>query len=72
MFVQNQENLETLLDSSDTMRNEASTFNRSTKAAKDRMRWKNMKMNIFIFVLLLALVLVIVIPVVINKKKNAA
>ncbi|CDF38102.1 VAMP7b [Chondrus crispus] len=68
--LKNQENLETLLDSSDTMRNEASTFNRSTKDAKERMRWKSLKMNIFIFVLVLTLALLVLIPLFMKKREG--
>lgn len=70
--LKNQENLETLLDSSDAMRNEASTFNRSTRAVKERMRWKNLKLGILVFVLLLAAILIIVIPVVVKREKAGA
>mmetsp|Transcript_2386 Transcript_2386/g.4185 ORF Transcript_2386/g.4185 Transcript_2386/m.4185 type:complete len:226 (-) Transcript_2386:1441-2118(-) len=60
--LQNQENLDTLLDKTDVMRNEASNFQRSSVAVKNKFWWKNTTYLILIAVALVILVLVIVIP----------
>lgn len=53
--LRNQDNIETLLDQTDTMKNEANGFQRSANRAKDKMWWKNVKMQIVIVVLVLIL-----------------
>lgn len=70
--LQNQDNLETLLDTSDTMRNEASSFNKSTTGVKDRMRWKNTKYMLLIAFFLIVLVAVIVVPIVLKNRGTPA
>jgi hypothetical protein len=62
--LKNQENLETLLESSSTMRTDASAFQKSAVKVKDRLWWQNMRLMIAIVVLLIVLVLIIVIPIV--------
>lgn len=54
--LRNQENIETLLDQTDTMKNEATGFQRSANRAKDKMWWKNVKLQIVIIILVLVLV----------------
>lgn len=62
--LRNQDNIETLLDQSDTMKNEATGFHRSANRAKDKMWWKNVKLQIVIVILILVIVAIIVIAVV--------
>lgn len=57
--LRNQENIETLLDQSDTMKNEATGFQRSATRAKDKMWWKNTKLQIAIFILIAVLIAII-------------
>lgn len=64
--LRNQENIETLLDQTDTMKNEATGFQRSANRAKDKMWWKNTKMQIIIVVLVLIIIGGIVIGVLTN------
>lgn len=66
--LRNQENIETLLDQSDTMKNEATGFQRSANRAKDKMWWKNVKLQIVIVVLIIIIILAIIIGVFTNKK----
>ncbi|CAN8065421.1 unnamed protein product [Agarophyton chilense] len=58
--LRNQENIETLLDQSDTMKNEATGFQRSANRAKDKMWWKNVKWQIAIGLLILIIIAAIV------------
>lgn len=62
--LRNQENIETLLDQTDTMKNEATGFQRSANRAKDKMWWKNIKLQMVIVILLIILIGGIVIAVV--------
>jgi Synaptobrevin len=62
--LKNQENLDTLLESSSTMRTDASAFQKSAVKVKDRLWWQNVRLMIAIIVLLIVLVLIIVIPIV--------
>lgn len=62
--LKNQENLDTLLESSNVMRDDASTFKRSAVAAKKRFWWQNVRLMIAIVVLLIVLVLVVALPLV--------
>jgi hypothetical protein len=62
--LKNQENLETLLESSSNMRTDASAFQRSAVQAKNRFWWQNIRLMIAIAVLLGVLVIVIVVPIV--------
>lgn len=70
MCTQNTENLETLLDISDNMKNEASSFNRSTQDVKKRMQWKNLKMKILILLLLLLIVGVVAGSFIVRRKRQ--
>lgn len=65
--LRNQENIETLLDQTDTMKNEATGFHRSANRAKDKMWWKNVKLQIVIVILILLLVGGIIVAVVTKK-----
>lgn len=67
--LQNQENIETLLDQTDAMKNEAAGFQRSANRVKDNMWWKNTKMQVIIVVLVALLILIIVVAVLTNKDK---
>ncbi|PXF49092.1 hypothetical protein BWQ96_01230 [Gracilariopsis chorda] len=58
--LRNQENIETLLDQSDTMKNEATGFQRSAHRAKDKMWWKNTKWTIAIILLVLIIAAAII------------
>lgn len=58
--LRNQENIETLLDQTDTMKNEATGFQRSAHRAKDKMWWKNVKLQIVIVIIVLAIIAIIV------------
>ena len=58
--LRNQENIETLLDESDAMKNEASGFQRSANRAREKMWWKNIKLQIVIFILIAVLVVLII------------
>lgn len=62
--LRNQENIETLLDQTDTMKNEATGFQRSAHRAKDKMWWKNVKLQIIIGVLVIIIIVAIIIAVV--------
>lgn len=62
--LKNQENLNSLMESTANMKTEASTFQRSTVRAKNRFWWQNVKLMIAISVLVLVLVLLITIPLV--------
>lgn len=66
--LKNRENLEVLLDTSDAMKSDASTFSKSSVQAKEHFRWKSMKRNICIVVLLLILLATIITLLVLNKK----
>ena len=66
--LRNQENIETLLDQSDTMKNEATGFQRSANRAKDKMWWKNVKLQIVIVVLIIIIILAVIIGIFTNKK----
>jgi Synaptobrevin/Regulated-SNARE-like domain len=68
--LKNRDNLETLLESSSNMRNDASTFQRSAVRVKNKLWWQNVRLMIAIVVLLVALAAVIVVPLV--AKKSAA
>mmetsp|Transcript_20515 Transcript_20515/g.50205 ORF Transcript_20515/g.50205 Transcript_20515/m.50205 type:complete len:227 (-) Transcript_20515:72-752(-) len=65
--MRNQENLETLVDKSDMMRNEAQAFQRTAGEVKNKMWWQNTKMLILIVLGLLVLILVIVVPIAIRS-----
>lgn len=65
--LRNTENVETLLNQSDNMRNEANTFNRSAGAVKKKMWFQNLRMQVIIIVLVIILIAVIVIPIVVRK-----
>lgn len=58
--LRNQENIETLLDESDAMKNEATGFQRSANRAKDKMWWKNAKMQMAILALVIVLIILII------------
>lgn len=62
--LRNQENIETLLDQTDTMKNEATGFQRSANRAKEKMWWKNVKLQIVIVILVLIIIAAIVIAIV--------
>lgn len=62
--LRNQENIETLLDQTDTMKNEATGFQRSANRAKGKMWWKNVKLQIVIVILVIILIGGIVIAVI--------
>lgn len=65
--LRNQENIETLLDQTDTLKNEATGFQRSANRAKDKMWWKNVKLQMIIVVLLVVLIGGIILAVVLRK-----
>lgn len=67
--LRNQENIETLLDQTDTMKNEATGFHRSANRVKDKMWWKNVKLQIIIIILVLVIIAAIV-GGVLSKKKS--
>lgn len=54
--LRNQENIETLLDQTDTMKNEATGFQRSANRAKEKMWWKNVKLQIVIIVIVIVII----------------
>lgn len=62
--LRNTENVEKLVDQSDSMTNEANTFNKSAMTARKRTWWQNQKISVFLFVGMLLLVAVIVVPIV--------
>lgn len=62
--LRNQENIETLLDQTDTMKNEATGFQRSANRAKDKLWWKNVKLQIVIIALVLIFIALIIVFVV--------
>lgn len=66
--LRNTENVETLLEQSDNMANEANTFNRSAGAVKQKMWFSNLKWQAIVFGALIVLILVIVLPLVFKKK----
>lgn len=66
--LRNQENIETLLDQTDAMKNEATGFQRSAGRVKEKMWWQNVKLQIIIAVLVILLIIVIVVPLVVGKK----
>ncbi|CAN8068594.1 unnamed protein product [Agarophyton chilense] len=66
--LNNTENLETLLDISDNMKNDAFSFNRSTTEAKKRMQWKNLQMKLLIAFFVLLIVAVVIGSVVVRRK----
>jgi predicted membrane-bound mannosyltransferase len=68
--LKNQDNLETLLESSSNMRDDAATFQRSAVRAKNKFWWQNIRLMIAVGVLLIVLVAVIVVPIVV-KGSNA-
>ncbi|KAA8494532.1 Vesicle-associated membrane protein [Porphyridium purpureum] len=59
--LNNQENLDTLVDKTDVMRNEASNFQRSSQAAKNKFWWQNTTFMVLIVIAAIVLVLVIVV-----------
>lgn len=64
--LNNQENLDTLVDKTDVMRNEASNFQRSSQAVKNKFWWQNTTYMTLIVVAFIVLVLVIVLPLVLK------
>lgn len=64
--------MDTLLESSDAMRNEATSFHRSTNQVKDRMQWKNLKMKLLIALLFIGLILIIVVPLILNRAPSSS
>mmetsp|Transcript_1851 Transcript_1851/g.3227 ORF Transcript_1851/g.3227 Transcript_1851/m.3227 type:complete len:227 (+) Transcript_1851:45-725(+) len=64
--LKNQENLDTLIDKTDVMRNEANQFQKTSVAVKNKFWWQNTTYLILIGVALVVLVLVIVLPIVLN------
>jgi len=67
--IQNQENLETLVDKSDMMRNEAYVFQKSAGEAKNKMWWQNTKM--LIALILVVILLVVVIPLAVHFSRKS-
>lgn len=67
--LQNQENIETLLDQTDAMKNEATGFQRSAGRVKEKMWWQNLKMQIVIGVMIVFIILVIIISIVVKRKR---
>lgn len=61
--LKNQDNLETLLESSSNMRTDASAFQRSAVSAKNRFWWQNTKLMLAICVGLVVLVAAIAGPI---------
>lgn len=72
--LRNQENIETLLDQTDTMKNQATDFQRTANRAKDKMWWKNVKMQMIIVVLVILIVIALIVYFTVrgNKKTPAA
>lgn len=68
--LRNTDNVETLVNQSDTMMNEANTFNRGAVAARNNMWWQNKKMMVLILIGVLILFGVIAIPIVRGKSKE--
>lgn len=59
--LRNQENLETLLDKSDAMRNEATSFQRTAVQVKKKYWWQNLKLQILIAVIIVAIIIIILV-----------
>lgn len=64
--LRNQENIETLLDQTDTMKNQASDFHRTANRAKNKMWWKNAKLQLVIIILVIAIIAIIII-IILNR-----
>lgn len=58
--LRNQENIETLLDQTDTMKNQASDFQRTANRAKNTMWWKNVKLQIAIIICVIIIIAIII------------
>lgn len=59
--LRNQENLETLLDKSDAMRNEATTFQRTAVQVKKKYWWQNVKLQIIIALIIIAIIILVIV-----------
>jgi Synaptobrevin/Regulated-SNARE-like domain len=68
--LKNQDNLESLLESSSNMRTDATTFQRSAVQAKNRFWWQNTRLMIYIVIALTVLGVVIALPILVNKSKT--
>lgn len=64
--LKNQENLETLLDKTNAMKNEASTFQRTSERVKKKYFWENKKLMVVIIILLVILIAAIAIPIIVK------
>lgn len=69
--LRNTENIETLLDQTHAMKNEASGFQRTAGRVKQKMWWQNFKMQLLIAILVVILILVIVVPLVAKNRKKS-
>ena len=56
------------MDTSDTMRHDATVFNKTANTAKGRMWWKNAKLMVVIVIIVLVIMAAIIIPVYIRSK----
>mmetsp|Transcript_6127 Transcript_6127/g.13078 ORF Transcript_6127/g.13078 Transcript_6127/m.13078 type:complete len:228 (-) Transcript_6127:466-1149(-) len=65
--LRNQENLDTLLDKTDVMKNEASNFQKTSVEAKNKFWWQNATYTMLIGIGLVILVVVIVLAVVLSR-----
>lgn len=70
--LRNQENIETLLDQTHAMKNEANGFNRTAGRVKDKMWWQNFKMQLVIAALVAILLLIIIVPIATRNNGKAA
>eukprot|EP00171_Calliarthron_tuberculosum_P014299 IDg14299t1 len=68
--LRNTENIETLLDQTHAMKNEASGFQRTAGRVKQKMWWQNFKMQLLIGILIIILIIVIVVPIVARNKNS--
>lgn len=59
--LRNQENLETLLDKSDAMRNEATSFQRTAVQVKKKYWWQNLKLQIVIVVIIVLIITLVLV-----------
>lgn len=64
--LRNQENIETLLDQTDTMKNQASDFQRTANRTKNKMWWKNAKLQLVIVILAIIIIAIIIAAVLWN------
>lgn len=69
--LKNQDNLESLLESSGNMRNDANSFQRSAMQAKNRFWYQNMRLMGGIVVALILLGVVIGVPIAMRSKTDA-